>query len=244
NFEFGVADVHCRNVLFGASADSGYARLLGPHLETDEVLEKVILVEGPPFAKELAEIRDRFRVASFDRVLRRKRLPNVKRMVSDCITPPPTPSADYASAAARPVSSSPAQGPSQQHRSTGGAATPVAGVYRNRAGQRVDPPVRYSQQDFIAMKNKRMCNSFHLAGKCPYMEKWGRCSHEHGQSPSPKELQALRAVARQSYCHSGLNCNEPSCLFGHQCPREDCNGAGCRHNFPLQLHNVDKKIVE
>ncbi|WDK21143.1 hypothetical protein CGRA01v4_12432 [Colletotrichum graminicola] len=244
NFEFGVADVHCRHVLFGASADSGYARLLGSHLETDEVPKKVILIEGPPFAKELSGISDRFRVASFDKVFRRKKLINIKRKVPDHTTPPPTPSSDYASAAAKPVLSSSAQISSQPHRSMSVLALPIRGVYRNKAGQRVDPRVSYSQHDFFIMQQKRMCNSFHLTGRCPYKETLGRCSYEHGQSPSPKELEALRAVARQSYCPSGLNCNDPNCLLGHQCPRDDCNGTSCRCKFPLHLHNIDKKIVE
>ncbi|KAK2036651.1 hypothetical protein LZ31DRAFT_636471 [Colletotrichum somersetense] len=144
NFEFGVADVHCRHVLFGASADSGYARLLGSHLETDEVLKKVILVEGPPFAKELAEIRDRFSVASFNEVFRRKKLINPKRKVPDYITPPPTPSPDYASAAAKPALPYSAQSSSQTPRSTSILTLPIGRVYRNKAGQRVDPPVNFS----------------------------------------------------------------------------------------------------
>ncbi|KAL2874840.1 hypothetical protein SGCOL_009959 [Colletotrichum sp. CLE4] len=80
NFEFGVSDVHCRHVLFGASADSGYARLLGSHLDDEVIRKKVILLEGPPFAQELAEMKDQFRVASFNRVFRRhKLLNNIKR---------------------------------------------------------------------------------------------------------------------------------------------------------------------
>ncbi|KAK1969301.1 hypothetical protein LY78DRAFT_690661 [Colletotrichum sublineola] len=156
NFEFGVANVHCRHVLFGASADSGYARLLGSHLETDEVLKKVILIEGPPFATELAEIRDRFHVASFDKVFRRKKLVNIKRKVPDSITPPPTPSPDYASAAAaKPVFLSVEQNSSQPQRSTSVLTLPTRGVYRNKAGQRVDPPVNCSLQDIHNMKQKK-----------------------------------------------------------------------------------------
>ncbi|KAJ0309515.1 hypothetical protein COL516b_002760 [Colletotrichum fioriniae] len=102
NFESSVSDVHCRHVLFGGSADSGYARLLGSHLDNDEIRKKIVLLEGPPFAQELAEIKDQFRVASFKRVFRRQKLfNNIKRKVSYNITPPSTPSPNYASAAAR-----------------------------------------------------------------------------------------------------------------------------------------------
>ncbi|KXH29445.1 CCCH zinc finger DNA binding protein [Colletotrichum salicis] len=102
NFEFGVSDVHCRHVLFGASADNGYARLLGSQLDDEVIRKKIILLEGPPFAQELAEMKDQFRVASFNRVFRRhKLLNNIKRKVSYNIAPPSTPSTNYASAAAK-----------------------------------------------------------------------------------------------------------------------------------------------
>ncbi|KAJ0166651.1 hypothetical protein CTA2_6440 [Colletotrichum tanaceti] len=250
NFRFSVDDVHCRHILFGASADSGYMRLLGSYLETEEVREKVILVEGPPFAQELAEIRHRFRIASFNKVFRRQKLVNLKRKVAttgyyyNYVTPPPTPSsADYASAAAKPASSAPAH-TARRSSPSANAASPILGdVVRNKAGQRVDPPLSYAPQDFNAMKSRRLCNSFHLAGRCYHKETRGSCSHEHGQSLTLKELQALVAVARRSHCHSGLDCNDPNCVYGHQCPREDCDGASCRYKFPLELHNIDKKVV-
>ncbi|WQF80702.1 hypothetical protein CDEST_05716 [Colletotrichum destructivum] len=245
NFKFSVDDVHCRHILFGASADSGYVRLLGSYLETEEVRKKVILIEGPPFAQELAEIRHRFRVASFNKVFRRQKLVNFKRKVSGYyVTPPPTPSSDYASAAAKPASSSaPVHMPRRSSASSNAASSVLGEIVRNKAGKRVDPPLSYALQDFNMMKNRKLCNNFHLTGRCYHMETWGRCSHEHGQSPTHKELQALVALARHSYCHTGLDCNDPNCVFGHQCPREDCNGASCRYKFPLELHNIDKKIV-
>ncbi|TQN71845.1 hypothetical protein CSHISOI_03716 [Colletotrichum shisoi] len=199
NFKFSVDDVHCRHILFGASADSGYVRLLGSYLETEEVRKKVILVEGPPFAQELAEIRHRFRVASFNKVFRRQKLVNFKPKVSSgyYVTPPATPSSDYASAAAKPASSSSSSAhmPRRSSSSANAVSPILGGIVRNKAGKRVDPPLSYALQDFNTMKNRKLCNSFHLTGRCFHMETWGRCSHEHGQSPTCKELRALVAVA-------------------------------------------------
>ena len=46
----------CQNVLFGGSHDNGYARILSK-LETDNIMPgKVRLVQGPPFATELAQL--------------------------------------------------------------------------------------------------------------------------------------------------------------------------------------------
>jgi hypothetical protein len=51
-FNLGFEDVQCRHIVFGGSADNGYARLLGPHVKPD----KVSLLNGPPFAREWVEI--------------------------------------------------------------------------------------------------------------------------------------------------------------------------------------------
>ncbi|KAK1531790.1 CCCH zinc finger DNA binding protein [Colletotrichum paranaense] len=242
NFESSVSDVHCRHVLFGGSADSGYARVLGSYLDNDEIRKKVVLLEGPPFAQELAEIKDQFRVASFNRVFRRQKLfNNIKRKVSYNITPPLTPSPNYASAAARAPSVLAGDLPVRQQAMVDSRMPPLGQVLRNKAGQRIDPPLDFTHQEFILMKNRKLCNSLHLLGRCPYREAYGKCSHEHKGRLSPKELQVLWAVARQSHCHTGLSCTDPNCVFGHQCPRESCNGASCRLRFPLELHNIDKR---
>lgn len=46
-------DMHCRRVLFGCSHDNGYARTLEECADKPGVVEKVVLLEGVPFEKEL-----------------------------------------------------------------------------------------------------------------------------------------------------------------------------------------------
>ncbi|KAI4619124.1 uncharacterized protein J4E87_007711 [Alternaria ethzedia] len=62
-FRHDLADMHCHQILFGGSADNGYARLLGPYNEDDAVRSRITLLEGPPFARELAAIKDRYHTA-------------------------------------------------------------------------------------------------------------------------------------------------------------------------------------
>ncbi|KAI4636882.1 hypothetical protein J4E93_010898 [Alternaria ventricosa] len=62
-FRHDLADMHCQQILFGGSADNGYARLLGPYNEDDAVRSRITLLEGPPFARELAAIKDRYHTA-------------------------------------------------------------------------------------------------------------------------------------------------------------------------------------
>jgi hypothetical protein len=46
-------DMHCRRVLFGCSHDNGYARALEECMDKPNIVDKVVLLEGVPFEKEL-----------------------------------------------------------------------------------------------------------------------------------------------------------------------------------------------
>ncbi|KAL8330263.1 hypothetical protein RB593_001329 [Gaeumannomyces tritici] len=253
-FRLGLDDVHCRQILFGASADNGYARLLGQHVGDDAVCGRITLLQGPPFAHELALIKNRFRMATMDGVFRREKL-------SLHLTPPATPSSDYvgnaAPASAKPASSdvaareksppqataaAPPSGDTNQTPTSSngdGSAAPLGKVRKNRHGQRVDLPIECSAKDLNRMKNRQLCHSFHLLGECSWMEKFGDCKNKHGERVYGPWVHTLQAVARLSCCNRGLNCADPKCLAGHSCPTPECPGPakGCR--FSRAMHNVD-----
>lgn len=56
SFKLYSQDYHCRRLLFGCSHDNGYARLLEECSDRDELLDKVVLLEGVPFEKELVSL--------------------------------------------------------------------------------------------------------------------------------------------------------------------------------------------
>lgn len=91
-FRLNLDDVHCQQIFFGGSADNGYARLLGRHVGDDAVCGRITLLQGPPFAHELALIKNRFCVVAMDGVFRREKLQCVNRKLPSHITPPVTPS--------------------------------------------------------------------------------------------------------------------------------------------------------
>lgn len=214
--------------------------MLGPFTEDETVCKRITLLEGPPFAHELADIKDRFRTVSFDNVFRSQKLVNIKRRVSFYLTPPGTPSVDYAKAVAK-GSSTPIPASATQQVSAISKKPVMVEILRNRLGHRIDSPLSYSSQDFIALKNWKLCNPFHLLGRCPYKENHGSCQHGHGEKLNDKLSQALRAVARQSPCQYGLYCNDPDCISGHRCFRDNCSRTNCR--FPPDMHNVDINVV-
>ena len=232
-FRSSVTDARCQRIYFCGSADNGYARLLGPYLESQGVRDRVCLVEGPPFAHELAGIKDRFGTATFDEVFRTQKLLALKRRVSWQTTPPATPSTAYATVASRPATSPSPTGPQ--------AAAAAGKVLRNRLGQRVDSELKFSSKDFHDLKALKLCNRFHLAGKCSYTQIHGKCYHEHGERVPAAQRQALLAVSRLSPCPAGTWCDDAKCISGHRCPRSNCHGDDCR--FPYEMHDVDTNVV-
>ncbi|KAE8154530.1 hypothetical protein BDV25DRAFT_147430 [Aspergillus avenaceus] len=243
-FEQDIIDVHCQRILFCASADNGYARVLGPYRESD----RISLVEGPPFAREMKELSSNFATAVFPDVFRSNKIPSRRVSFSNSyITPPSTPAQNYASAAKAAVSRS--QSTSERNRSpsplTSARASPTPprmSVCRNSKGQRVDPPLRYSSKDNVdVLKSQKLCNPFHIVGYCPYGD---NCNHGHEPRLKPHQIEDLRYIARLRVCPRGIWCDDENCVCGHRCPRENCHGPGymgCK--FPKVMHWVDSNIV-
>ncbi|KAH6688541.1 hypothetical protein F5X68DRAFT_80475 [Plectosphaerella plurivora] len=240
-FKQSLNDVHCRQILFGGAGDSGYARTLGPCAQDEAPRGKITLLEGSAFAYELVEIRDKFRVTPIHTVLRTQKLSTVKRKAS--LTPPSTPVDGYVTAARKSSASPPpvvipAIAPAPRPTPSSSSAV----VLRNKHGQRVDRPLEYRQEDFHTLRPQKLCNSFHLLDRCQFLDLKGQCAHRHGKKLSPRQLEALRAVARLSPCHSGgIKCGDADCLSGHQCVFRGCTGSDCK--FPNTMHNVDTRVV-
>jgi len=241
-FKTHLAHVHCQRVFFGGSTDSGYARLLGPYIEDQRNRALITLLEGPRFAPELASIQAKFQTVSFKHVFRSRKLPDLKGRQSLHITPPTTPSVNYASVLNKSQNvAMKGSSPTTQQDSGFGPPSPPKPVLRNRLGQRIDPPHGFAPQDLARIKARKLCNSFHLLGKCQYLDDFGNCNHEHGKALSPIETDKLRIIARQSPCLRGPYCDDQSCFFGHRCTRSDCVPSTCR--FPSEMHNVDTRTV-
>lgn len=254
-FRLNLDDVHCQHIFFGGSADNGYARLLGQYVGDDAVCGRVTLLQGPPFAHEIALIRNRFRVVAMDCVFRKEKLQCINRKPPSYTTPPTAPASDCASiagsAAAKPTSSvaaadssaavtkkkAPLQATAAVPPSGDSSAAPRGAVRKNRNGQRVDMPVKCSAKDLAKVKSRHFCHSFHLLGECPWLDKFGNCNNKHGEPIYGSWRCALQAVARLSPCDRGLSCADPKCLSGHNCTKPGCSGTGCR--FSPEMHNVD-----
>ncbi|KAH8822020.1 hypothetical protein F5884DRAFT_769748 [Xylogone sp. PMI_703] len=229
-----MADVQCQAVIFGGSADNGYARLLQPYVGDDSKSARIILIEGPRFVKELARLKEKFPIVCFPDLFRNTKLPS--RRVSFSTTPPSTPipnALSYAATIASPVHAAAVR--TDDHPVTIPARKDYP-VLQNSKGQRLDAIINPPQSLVRVLRDKKLCNWYHILGECPYPD----CAFVHGVRLDEKGIEARRLLARQAPCSSGLQCKDKNCLLGHQCPDKACAriGKGCR--FTPEMHSVDR----
>ena len=228
-----IMNVHCQHIILGGSADNGYARLLGPYIANEEQSKRITMLEGPRFARELVEFVDKFATTSFESVFRKTKL--TARKVSFNISPPTSPSPNYAGAVVQNLPLRP--NPNAPSVPNSKLEMAEQTILRNSLGQRIDTPLRYSQNDLNDLRQRKLCNSYHLLGQCPYRN----CTHLHEPKLNGKQREALRFIARFTPCTNGLECDDTSCIAGHQCVRKTCVLVGCR--FPREMHGVDMTVV-
>lgn len=235
-FKLHVQNVHCKHIIFGGSADNGYARMLGPYAGIEMISKRITMLKGPPLAEELSRLAHNFTTISFTEVFRTVKLP--ERRVSFSAPSPnsnsPRPATWASTVTATPTPS--AGNPLRQEAAP--MVEPGTGsIARNALGQRVDPPLNISQPLVVTLKKEKLCNNWHLTNSCPYPQ----CKHKHGEKLKGKDLNTLRYVARLAACDWGLECNDPDCFRGHRCLKTNCDGSGCQ--FAYRMHDVDTRIV-
>lgn len=72
-FKLHLYDCHCRHILFGCSHDNGYARLL-EDIADSSILNRITLLEGVPFERELAQLKSRYQTTRFQGLFRTSKI--------------------------------------------------------------------------------------------------------------------------------------------------------------------------
>lgn len=70
-----VYNVHCKHIILGASADNAYASFLDSFFDAD-LATRIILLEGPPFAREFRNLLNRFSIVQFPALFKKMMLQN------------------------------------------------------------------------------------------------------------------------------------------------------------------------
>lgn len=237
NLKLQLYDSHCRHIFFGCSHDNGYARLL-EDLGDPYTNERITLLEGVPFEKELTMLKSKFNTTKFDGLFRTTKI-NIyqQQYPPPQLTPQLTPVQSQYQSPYQPVMSRPSPAPSTNISSmnpmaTSWATTAVSNgtrvvsppptpqptpvvqtIPRNRHGQRIDPVVKYDANEVERVKKLKMCNVHFLRHDCIFGDD---CTHDHSYKPNKNEVQTLRHVARMTPCKFGTECDEIKCIYGHR----------------------------
>ena len=113
-------------------------------------------------------------------------------------------------------------------------------ILRDSQERRLDPPLNASTEIVDQIEQMRLCNNYHLKGEC----RFPKCKHLHGVPDAhsgllrdlhASEREALRVVARRSYCRNGTACSDTRCYAGHKCANHITKGhRDC--SFPDSMH--------
>ena len=115
-------------------------------------------------------------------------------------------------------------------------------IYLNSEGQRIDPPLsnpaRAAQEALNKrISDKKLCNSWHLTGKCETEAQLQQCPFSHTPLLKDDERLALRAKARNRNCPKKSECRNVYCWYGHHCPfGNNCSRKECF----FEQHSINK----
>ncbi|KAK8211497.1 hypothetical protein M8818_003150 [Zalaria obscura] len=114
-------------------------------------------------------------------------------------------------------------------------------IITNAYKQRLDPDLPkpdYAAQQrlFDRIRKHKVCNAYHLIGKCEAGE---YCDYDHGERLSPGEQLALRHRARTRSCMNRGDCRDFYCTLGHICPYGDKCTGGDQCWF-ADVHDIDQ----
>lgn len=120
-------------------------------------------------------------------------------------------------------------------------------IERNRFDQRIDKvDSSIPNHEIQRIKKLKLCNIFYLQG-ASYCTS-NNCSHSHTYPLSKGERSILREVARMTPCYYRMDCSDPECIYGHRCPQNKPDEAGCWYGEDCRFfgwgHGIDTRVVK
>ncbi|RMZ77446.1 hypothetical protein DV738_g4421, partial [Chaetothyriales sp. CBS 135597] len=271
-------DCHCHQVIFAPSHSREYGVALQEVLGDSQVVSHLTLVESVPFDKELEHVQSQFHSARFDSIFCKSRpsglaaiappkpasavLPALTKVESNKTTANSSASSTPAPNWATITAAIPPAPPGLKALANGSttsvnsskAGSKVAGkpgkprtIQTNRFGQRIDDTdSTIPNYEIQRVKKLKLCNLYYLQGKdmCPSSS----CTHRHDYPISNSERRTLREVARMTPCYFRTECENPDCIYGHQCPQNKPNEPDCYFKEDCRYHGwghgIDTRVVK
>ncbi|RAH80827.1 hypothetical protein BO86DRAFT_340745 [Aspergillus japonicus CBS 114.51] len=244
-FQEFIGNPTCRHVMFGACHDNGYVRLLEKYQNNNKAdSRKVTLIYPFEPGKEFGGLSG-YPSLQFETIFQTESV--MTRNLSP--PPPPLPQTHRALGAegGSPPPSLAVKNPwmtvsaklPQYAISRKSENLPEGSIYVNAAGQRVDSELPHPSQEAQGTWHRKMsakmkfCRRYHLH---PYGCK-GDCGYSHGPLMEDEKL-IYRRKLRLENCHTGPQCRDAGCLFGHHC---SCEEKACK--FLPEMHHIDTSSV-
>lgn len=181
-----------------------------------EALDKIHLLEGPPFGKEFEGLQyhrikyeDVFSSEKFD-VYMQPRSP-VFSMAS------PTPAGAAAAVAAAKAAGAPINSYAAVATAAPAITPPTSVAHSSPRPAKAATPISESQILEAIRRVKQLrpkpCNNYYLKGDCNYGD--DECTFGHRHPLKPDELAAMRRLAAQKQCNFGQECINERCYYSH-----------------------------
>lgn len=242
-FKLHLYDCHCRHIFFGCSHDNGYARLLEDVADRPN-LNRITLLEGIPFERELAMLKSQYKTTRFQGLFRTTKINVYQQHYPSGLGPPkpqaepsllPLPPPQYQSPYQHPVARTPSASNSTSmnpmatswastaHSAPAQVATPPHTPQPTISGGTVIPRNRHGQRvdppsnyDKIEVKRVQKLKMCMVHYLREDCLYGDSCIHRHDYKPNKNEMQTLRYVARMTPCKFGSPCDDFKCIYGHR----------------------------
>ena len=246
NFELLWHNVHCRHIVLDGSGDRGYTGFLREYTQTSEDCQRITLLEGLPFPRDLATLAS----AADLSVIRSASLFRQEKLEVDLVQ------SSNAAIRSSVSISSPTSATNQNdpplmatvvkgllvHPQAAGSSSSNTKLSRklffNAKGHRLEgqmPKYDKGVRNNLYNLFPKLCFDHHLNQSCQFEQ----CSFSHGKTLSPTELETLKSMGRMTPC-STSKCQDPNCYKSHRCPFDGRCCGDCR--FPPDMHKVDMRI--
>lgn len=233
-FKLYLYDCHCHQILFGCSHDNGYARLLEETMSDVQVLDHITLLEGVPFERELALLKNTFKTTKFENIFRDKKLVTSYQARTHAtphtpITPRPL---QTVTATLPPIGSSLSRAPSNDTPNTSSTGTPNL----TWASMTAAPFVPTASAHFGKVGAKES-KAKSIDGSPAILSTPGIDRNRSGQridkmdDTIPRE--DIQRVKKLKLCN----------VFFLQ-GASSCNRSTCNHDHDYKLGRNDKKVLE
>lgn len=264
-FKIYLHNVHCLQIFLGCSHDNGYARLLEELLGDARDIDKVTLLEGVPFEKELVQLKDNFKVVKFQNIFRDSKLvrnhyfgngvkanghspgislpngsPKLPVLQPLARVPSNTDTSSTNSGPTKPATWASMTATPFVPTASSSPKTPTVKTMPHTPGiERNRLGQRIDKLDFsIPNDDIRRVKKLKLCN--PFFLqgecKNKNCTHDHDYKLSRNDKKTLEYVARMTPCYYKTECDDPSCIYGHRCPQNESDRKDCYYKENCRFH--------